>query len=464
MAALWKDVLGVELPRPFPRLTYAEAMGKYGSDKPDLRFELPLVDLTEAVAQHDGGGVPPAAGGGRRSRAASSRAGGCRPPGRARCRAPTSTSWRSSPRASARAAWRARASARAAPGRRAPMKTMTRRRCAATINEAAGARRRRPPVPAVRRARSWSTPCSAACACTWPTSSDLIPKGQWRFCWITDFPLFEQSDDGKLVAAHHPFTSPHRRRSRAARDAIPARCARAPTTSCSTATRSPAARSGSTSATCRRASSARSASPTRTRSAKFGFLLEAFKYGPPPHGGIAAGVDRLAMLLCGAESLRDVIAFPKTQKGTDLMTDAPGPRAATRSSTSCTSRSRNDPTTEPTTRAGRDARGHAGAARRRALRPPRRRRRRDRRRHRARRGAARPRGRAGRRRRLRRGTSTKSSKLIHGGLRYLQYGNFPLVFEGTNERALLMKRGAAPGAAARVPDEGILSRWLSALG
>ena len=119
MAALWKDVLGIELPRPFPRLTYAEAMGKYGSDKPDLRFDLPLVDLTEVVTRHDGGGVGllqsavKTPGGDRQGLAAARRA------APRRCRAPTSTSSRSSPRASAPAAWRARASATAAPGRRA---------------------------------------------------------------------------------------------------------------------------------------------------------------------------------------------------------------------------------------------------------------------------------------------------------------------------------------------------------
>ena len=100
-------------------MTYAEAIGKYGTDKPDLRFDLPLCDLTEVVRRHDGGGVEmfkAALASGRAM--AWSRAGGCRPSTPAGWRAARSTSWRSSPRGSARAGWRARASGRTAPGRR----------------------------------------------------------------------------------------------------------------------------------------------------------------------------------------------------------------------------------------------------------------------------------------------------------------------------------------------------------
>jgi aspartyl-tRNA synthetase len=156
----------------------------------------------------------------------------------------------------------------------------------------------------------------------------LIPKSAgkdgWKFCWITDFPLFEATDEGKLVAAHHPFTSPHAddlARLESDPGSVRARAYDLVLNGNEIAGGSIRIHQSDVQA---RVFRALGLSDDDAR-AKFGFLLEAFKYGPPPHGGIAAGVDRLAMLLCGADSLRDVIAFPKTQKGTDLMTEAPGP-------------------------------------------------------------------------------------------------------------------------------------------
>jgi aspartyl-tRNA synthetase len=139
--------------------------------------------------------------------------------------------------------------------------------------------------------------------------------------WLTDPPLFEV-DGGEIAAAHHPFTSP-RVEDEALLESEPGKVlARAYDLVLN------GVEVGGGSIRIHRSDLQDRVFKClgiddEARRQKFGFLLDAFKYGPPPHGGIAFGLDRLAMLMTGAESLRDVIAFPKTQKGSDLMTDCP---------------------------------------------------------------------------------------------------------------------------------------------
>lgn len=320
IARIWKDVLDIDVPRPFQRMSYDEAMGKYGVDKPDLRFGLHLTDLTTTLQPLNGGGVPlfaqaleakgivkclrlPAENAGTLSRTEADKleefVKGFGARGLARAKVADGGEWTQSPLA----------------------KNVT-PEARAAVNAAVGA------TPGDYLFFQFGRPklvnaVLGGLRLHLGHKLNLVDKSQWRFLWVTAFPLFDHDEEnGKLVAAHHPFTSP-RLEDVPLLDSKPhAVQARA----YDLVLNGNEIAGGSLRIFQREVQAKVFAALGLTEDdfrQKFGFLLDAFKYGPPPHGGIAFGLDRLAMLLCGAESLRDVIAFPKTQKGTDLMTDAP---------------------------------------------------------------------------------------------------------------------------------------------
>jgi aspartyl-tRNA synthetase len=153
----------------------------------------------------------------------------------------------------------------------------------------------------------------------------MIPEGKWNFLWVVDFPMFEYDEEHKRwVALHHPFTSPNPDQFNIL-ESDPGACVSAgydlvlngsEIAGGSIRIHRPDVQ--------QRVFSLIGLSDEQAR-IKFGFLLDALRYGAPPHGGIAFGLDRLVMHIVGTDNIRDVIAFPKTQSGADLMTEAPGP-------------------------------------------------------------------------------------------------------------------------------------------
>jgi aspartyl-tRNA synthetase len=317
MAALWKGILGVNVPTPFPRMSYDEAMMRYGSDKPDLRLDLELNDVTEAARACGfqifekavaAGGIVKALrvpGGDKLSRAQLD--------GMTDFAKPYGAKGVAFARVQEGGAWQA------------PFAKAFKDEAREAVNAKLGAQT----GDVLLFVADKFHVVNAALGAIRLHVGDklgLTRKGEWRFMWTTDMPMFEQNDDGTWGAAHHPFTSP-RLADLEYLQSDPGRC-RARAYDCvlngneiaggSIRIHQPDVQA--------KMFQAIGLSDEQARE-KFGFLLDAFQYGPPPHGGIAAGVDRLAMLLCGADSLRDVIAYPKTQKGTDLMTGAPSPVA-----------------------------------------------------------------------------------------------------------------------------------------
>ncbi|MSP62194.1 MAG: aspartate--tRNA ligase [Myxococcales bacterium] len=320
IARIWKDVLDVAIPGPFPRMSYDEAVGRYGVDKPDLRFGLPLTDITALVAAHGGANVPfftstleangtikalriPAEHASQLSRAELDKleefAKGFGAKGLARCKIGPAMEWAQTPLKAINDSPPARTALNEALGVAPGDIVFFQFGAAKNVNAVLGALRMH-----------------------FGTRFQLIDKAAWKFLWVTDFPMFEKTDQGGWAAAHHPFTSPkpeHVQHLGVDNGKVQARAYDLVLNGNEIAGGSIRIHQRDVQ---QKVFEALGLEIEDLR-AKFGFLLDAFKYGPPPHGGIAFGVDRLSMLLCGADSLRDVIAFPKTQKGTDLMTDCP---------------------------------------------------------------------------------------------------------------------------------------------
>lgn len=319
LSRIFEQVLGEKIDQPLPRLTYDEAMARYGVDKPDIRFGLELCDVTEAVKELDGGGIPffaqaveeggivkllclPQGGGMSRSELDKledvARSFGAK--GLARAKIGPDGSWVQSPLAKL-----------ATPELRA------------RINECAQAREGDVLLFQVGPARQVNG-ILGQLRVQLGKKLDLIPEGKHAPLWVVDFPLFEYSEEHEAyVAAHHPFTSPKATDV----DLLLTDPGKVRSNAYDLVLNGFEVAGGSIrihDATVQDKVFQALGIGEEERRDKFGFLLDALSYGAPPHGGIAVGLDRLVMLLVGAESIRDVIPFPKTQRGTDLMTGAPG--------------------------------------------------------------------------------------------------------------------------------------------
>ena len=320
---LWKEVLGVEIPRPFFRMPFDESMAKYGNDKPDLRFDMPHVVLTDLVKKHDGGGIPlmkdavgakgivkamvvPASANFSRTdlEKLEEYVKGMGSKGLARAKVGETGEWTQSPLAK-----------NVTPEFRAAVNAATGAKPGDLLLFQFGKESQVQTVMANLRVHI-------------AKKMGLIPEygsgGQWRFLWVVDPPLFEYDEESKQwAAAHHAFTRP-RDQDLPYLESDPGRvyCWRYDVVLNGVEIGGGSIRLHDPEVQAR-VFKAMGISDEDAK-AKFGFLLDALKMGAPPHGGIALGMDRLVMLLTGAESLRDVVAWPKTQKGTDLMTGAPG--------------------------------------------------------------------------------------------------------------------------------------------
>ncbi|MGH7283722.1 MAG: aspartate--tRNA ligase, partial [Polyangiaceae bacterium] len=334
---IWKDVLGIHLLEKypsgrFPQMPFEESMGKYGNDKPDLRFEMPHTDLTELVIEHSGGGIPFFAdiaekfkSGKLRRDLPSEIVKAMRVPGTNLSRTEVDKLEDFVKGMGAKGLARAKVDA-SGNWTQSPLSKTVTPEMREAINKITGAKDGDYIFFQFGKASTVQT-VLANLRVHLAKKLKLIPDvghgGSFNFLWVVNPPLFEYDEDKKTwAAAHHAFTRPHDECVDML-DTDPGKvlCYRYDLVLNGFEIGGGSIRLHDTNVQAK-VFRALGISDEDARQ-KFGFLLDALRFGAPPHGGIAVGMDRLAMLLSGADSLRDVIPYPKTQKGTDLMTDAP---------------------------------------------------------------------------------------------------------------------------------------------
>ena len=310
ISTLWREIAGYEIPLPLPRMTYADAMSRFGSDKPDLRFGVELTDLTSYFAGTEfrvfqapyvGAVVMP--GGASQSRRELD-------------------------------AWQDWAKSRGARGLAYALiaddgsisgpvgkniSDSERLGLAQAVNASPG-----DCVFFAAGAARPSQELLGAARLEIGNRCGLIDTARWSFLWVVDAPMFEETDEGGWTAVHHPFTSPLPEWADKFTTEPGGALADAYDMVCN------GYEIGGGSIRIHRQAMQQQVFDVigltqEEAKSQFGFLLDAFKYGPPPHGGMAFGWDRVVMLLAGAETIRDVIAFPKAASGADPLTGAPTP-------------------------------------------------------------------------------------------------------------------------------------------
>jgi len=320
---VFKDVLDVELPKPFPVMPYGEAMARYGSDKPDLRVKLELTDITDCVRDVDFK-VFSAAAALPDGRVAALRVprGGEMP----RSEIDAMTEFVKIYGAKGLAYIKVNESAKGRDGLQSPIVKNLNDTALAEILKRTGAADGDVVFFGADRTKIVADSMGALRLkighSEFGRAHGLSEPG-WRPLWVVDFPMFEYDEqESRYVAAHHPFTSPKDEHIQYL-ETDPSKCL---AKAYDMALNGWEIGGGSVRIHREDVQSkvfrALKIGPEEAR-VKFGFLLDALQYGAPPHGGIAFGLDRIVTMMAGAESIRDVIAFPKTQRAQCLLTQAP---------------------------------------------------------------------------------------------------------------------------------------------